>query len=72
MVKATEYYIPLGEAIDMEAERAKLRKDLEYTEGFLNSVMKKLGNERFMAGAKPEVIEVEQKKRPMPKLKFSC
>lgn len=63
MVKATEYYIPLGEAIDMEAERAKLRKDLEYTEGFLNSVMKKLGNERFMAGAKPEVIEVEQKKK---------
>jgi len=63
MVKSTEYYIPLGEAVDLDAERIKLQKELEYSEGFLTSVMKKLGNERFMAGAKPEVIESEQKKK---------
>jgi len=63
MVKATEYYLPLGEAMDVEAERAKLAKELEYTQGFLESVMKKLQNERFIANAKPDIIENERKKK---------
>ena len=63
IVESIEYFIPLGEKIDYLAELEKLKTELEYTEGFLSSVMKKLGNERFMANAKPEVIEVEQKKK---------
>jgi valyl-tRNA synthetase len=63
IVQSVEYFVPLGEKIDIEAERASLLKELEYTEGFLTSVMKKLGNDRFMANAKPEVIDIELKKR---------
>lgn len=63
IVQSVEYFIPLGDKIDIEAEREKLQKELVYTEGFLASVMKKLSNERFMANAKPEIIDIEQKKR---------
>ncbi|MHC1774787.1 MAG: valine--tRNA ligase [Lentimicrobium sp.] len=63
MVKSNEYYIPLGEGVDLEAEKEKLSKELVYTQGFLDSVMKKLGNERFVGNAKPEVVEVERKKQ---------
>ncbi|MFH1118597.1 MAG: valine--tRNA ligase [Bacteroidota bacterium] len=63
MVRSAEYYIPLGEGIDAEAEKEKLRKELEYAEGFLMSVMKKLGNERFVSSARPEVVEIERKKK---------
>jgi len=63
MVKAIEYYIPLGDGVDLEAEKEKLQKELEYTLGFLDLVMKKLGNERFVGNAKPEVVEAERKKK---------
>lgn len=63
IVESAEYYVPIGDKVDLEAEREKLIKELQYAEGFLNSVMNKLGNERFMANAKPEVIDIEQKKR---------
>jgi valyl-tRNA synthetase len=63
IVESVEYFVPLEGRVDKEAELEKLTKDLEYTQGFLASVMKKLGNERFMANAKPDVIESEQKKR---------
>lgn len=63
IIQSDEYFIPMGDKIDIEAEKASLFKELEYTEGFLASVMKKLVNERFMTNAKPEVIEIEQKKR---------
>ncbi len=63
MVRSNEYYIPLGEGVDLEAEKEKLTKELEYTRGFLDSVMKKLGNERFVSNAKPEVVEAENKKK---------
>jgi valyl-tRNA synthetase len=53
MVQGTEYFVPLGDKIDLEAEKEKLQKELEYAEGFLASVMKKLGNER-LSNAKPE------------------
>lgn len=63
MVRTTEYAVPLGNKIDVEAERAKLQEELAYMEGFLATVMKKLGNERFVANAKPDIVEKERKKR---------
>jgi valyl-tRNA synthetase len=63
LVGTTEFAIPLGNNIDVEAEIEKLETELKYQQGFLNSVMKKLGNEKFVANAKPEVVEVERKKQ---------
>jgi valyl-tRNA synthetase len=48
--------------MDLEAEKEKLEKDLIYTRGFLDSVLKKLQNERFMANAKKEVVDSEKQK----------
>lgn len=61
-VKSTEFFIPIGDAIDVEAELEKLEKELQYTEGFLNSVRKKLSNERFVQNAPEQVIAIERKK----------
>ncbi len=63
LVSTIEYYIPLGSSLDVEEELKKTREELEYTRGFLKSVMSKLGNERFVANAPASVIEVERKKR---------
>ena len=63
LIGTTEYCIPLAEKIDVEAELQKLKTELTYTEGFLQSVMKKLGNERFVQNAKPEIVEGERKKQ---------
>lgn len=63
MVKTTEFYIPVSGKIDSGEEKARLQKELEYNKGFLESVMKKLGNEKFVNNAKPEVIAIEQKKK---------
>ncbi len=62
-VKATEFYVVLTEKIDIGAELKKLEEELGYTKGFLNSVMKKLGNTRFVQNAPRSVIEKEQKKK---------
>ena len=62
MVGTTEINVPLADNIDVEAELAKLRKDLDYYEGFRASVMKKLGNERFVANAPAAVVEGERRK----------
>ena len=63
VVKADECFIPMGDSIDVEEEKENLKKELEYTRGFLNSVMKKLSNERFVAGAPSQVVEMEKKKQ---------
>lgn len=63
MVKTTEYYVPLGNNLDVEAEISKLKEDLKYNEGFLNSVMKKLSNEKFVNGAPEHVVNIECKKQ---------
>jgi valyl-tRNA synthetase len=63
MVKTTEFYIPMGERIDLKSERGKIKTDLVYYKGFLDSVMKKLSNEKFVQNAPPAVIELEQKKK---------
>ncbi len=61
-VKSNEYFIPIYGAIDVEAEIKKLTEELNYTEGFLKSVQKKLSNERFVAGAPEQVVVSEKKK----------
>ncbi len=61
-VKSNEYFIPMGDAIDVEAEKEKLEEELKYNEGFLKSVQKKLSNERFVNNAPAQVITNERKK----------
>lgn len=63
MVGTVEIVVPLGDTIDVEAEAKKIEADIKYYEGFLVSVEKKLGNEKFVANAKPEVVEGERKKK---------
>jgi valyl-tRNA synthetase len=63
MVGTTEYAIPLSTSTDYEEERLKMEKELTYLEGFLQSVEKKLANERFLSNARAEVIESERKKK---------
>ncbi|MFD2036555.1 valine--tRNA ligase [Belliella marina] len=63
VVKADECFIPMEGQVNAEEERENISKDLAYTKGFLNSVMKKLSNERFVAGAPAAVIENERKKQ---------
>ena len=58
----SEFFIPLEGHIDLAAERARLEKELEYAQGFRDSVQKKLGNEKFAQNAKPEVLEKERQK----------
>ncbi len=63
IVGTTEYSVPLDKFINVEDEIKKLEADLQHQEGFLRGVMAKLGNERFVANAKPEVVELERKKK---------
>jgi valyl-tRNA synthetase len=62
-VKSNEYFIPMAGAIDVDAEIEKLKAELDYTEGFLKSVQKKLSNERFVNNAPEQVVAVEKKKQ---------
>jgi valyl-tRNA synthetase len=61
-VKSNEYFIPMGGAIDVEAEIQKITEELNYTKGFLQSVQKKLSNERFVNNAPEQVVAIERKK----------
>ncbi|WP_299367959.1 valine--tRNA ligase [Winogradskyella sp.] len=61
-VKSNEYFIPMEGNIDVEAEIKKLTDELNYTEGFLKSVQKKLSNERFVNNAPEQVVASEKKK----------
>ena len=63
MVGTTEYAVPLGNNINVEEELKKLEADLKYQEGFLQSVLKKLSNEKFVNNAPAKVIEMERKKQ---------
>ena len=62
-VFSSSYFIDLGDLIDVEEELKKLEEELKYTEGFLNSVMKKLSNERFVSGAPEAVVAKEKAKQ---------
>jgi len=61
-VGTVEYYVPLGNQIDVEEEREKLQKELEYQKGFLAKVNQKLKNERFVSNAPEAVVAIERKK----------
>ena len=63
LVGTTEYAIPLGNSIDIEAELKKQEEELKYLQGFLKSVKAKLGNERFVSNAPAQVVENERKKQ---------
>ncbi len=62
MVKSAEFYIPMSENIDTEAEIEKLKEELKYNEGFLISVGKKLSNKRFVDNAPEKVVAMERQK----------
>ncbi len=63
MAGTAEISIPLNDSIDVEAETKKIEEGIKYYEGFLANVEKKLSNEKFVAHAKPEVVELERKKK---------
>ena len=63
LIGTTEYAVPLGTLIDVDAEIEKAEAQLQHLEGFLMGVMKKLSNERFVNNAKPEVVALERKKQ---------
>ncbi len=61
-IKSNEYFVPLKGSINIQEELDKLKEELNYTEGFLKSVSKKLSNERFVANAPEQVVINERKK----------
>lgn len=63
LVGTTEYAVPLGNKINVKEELEKLREELKYQQGFLQSVLKKLSNESFVTKAPAKVIEMERKKQ---------
>ena len=72
IVKTTQYFMPLGDNIDREAETKRLTADLEYLEGFLASVMKKLSNERFVNSAPEKVVANERAKKADAEAKIAA
>jgi len=62
VIKGDEFFVPLENEVDPEKEKADLQKELDYTKGFLISINKKLGNERFVNNAPEQVIAIERKK----------
>ena len=63
MVGTVECFVPFSQNIDKDAELKKLEEELTYTQGFLQSVMKKLSNERFVSGAPEKVVAIERQKQ---------
>ena len=63
IVKTTQYFVPMSESIDVEAELEKLAADEKYYEGFLRTVMGKLSNERFVQNAPEAVVQTERNKK---------
>ncbi len=72
IVKTTQYFIPMGDSIDPEAETKKLSDELAYLEGFLASVMKKLSNERFVNSAPEKVVANERAKKADAEAKIAA
>ncbi|MFI3277496.1 MAG: valine--tRNA ligase [Rikenellaceae bacterium] len=72
IVKTTQYFIPLGDKIDKEAESKRIITELEYQKGFLQSVMKKLSNERFVSSAPEKVVANERAKQADAEAKIAA
>ena len=62
IVDGIEFFVPFGEAIDVDAEKQKIKEELNYTIGFLKSVQAKLTNDKFMSGAPEQVVANERNK----------
>ncbi|MCF2503899.1 valine--tRNA ligase [Dyadobacter sp. CY107] len=62
-VKSDEFFVNLADELDVETEKENLQRELEYTQGFLDSVIKKLSNERFVQNAKGDIVEKERQKQ---------
>ena len=62
LIKSDEFFVEIDVEIDVEQEIASTRKELDYNIGFRDSTIKKLTNEKFVANAKPEVVERERHK----------
>ncbi len=71
MVLAAEFYLETGMTVDKESEIQKIKEELEYTKGFLASVLKKLSNEKFVNNAPTQVVELEKKKKMDAEAKIS-
>ncbi len=71
IVQGIEYFVPMEGKIDRQKECEAIQKELAYSKGFLSSVMKKLGNEKFVTGAPPQVLEAERKKKADAESKIS-
>ncbi len=63
MVGTDEFAVPLGSMINVEEEIKKMEAQIQHLEGFLNSVKKKLSNERFVQNAPETVVAMERKKQ---------
>lgn len=63
VIGKNKFYLKTEQLVDKESQKAELLKELEYQKGFLISVDKKLGNERFVQNAKPEIVELERRKK---------
>ena len=72
MVGTTEFAVPLGNLIDVDAEIAKMEAELKHLQGFLVGVQKKLSNERFVANAPAQVVELEKKKQADAETKIAA
>ena len=70
MVDTDEYTVPLEGKVDAAKEKEEILKELDYNKGFLTSVMKKLSNEKFVAGAPAQVLEMEKKKKADAEIKI--
>ena len=62
-IDADEWFVPLTQEIDVEKEIVILEEEIKYLQGFLNAVLKKLSNERFVQNAPQKVVEMEKKKK---------
>lgn len=71
VIGKNEFFIPVLGAIDVEAEKEKIQKELEYTKGFMKGVEKKLSNERFVNNAPDAVVAIEKKKLEDAKARIS-
>ncbi len=70
LVNNDALYVFLEEEIDVEAEKIKLNQEIKYLMGFIQSADKKLSNERFVANAKPEIVERERQKKSDAEVKL--
>lgn len=72
IIRSIEYFVPFDQPVDVEEELARIRKEIDYTRGFLQSVEKKLANDRFLSHASPQVVDLEKKKWADAKAKLTA